>query len=102
MSLALDGDRFEVATAQDTDDAVRALATRLPGLLVADLHLGGAGSLALARTVRQQPETQAIKVLLLIPPGEQVGNEQLPGVDATLSAPFTSLALLRKVHGLLE
>jgi CheY-like chemotaxis protein len=99
VSLALDGDRFEVATATDTDEAVRQLATRLPRVLVVDLHLGGAGSLALARSVRQQPETNAIRVLLLVPPGDDP-PEEAPGVDATLVAPFTPLALLRKVDGL--
>ena len=100
VTLALDGERFEVATASDTDEAVRALATRLPELLIVDLDLGGAGSLALARTVRKQPETQAVHVLLLVPTGQRAPDE-LPGVDATLVAPFTSLALLRKVAGLL-
>lgn len=100
VSLALDGDRFDVATAADTDEAVRELASRLPRLLVVDLDLGGAGSLALARTVRQQPETDAVRVLLLVPAGG-VPPDAAPGVDATLVAPFTSLALLRKVEDLL-
>jgi two-component system, OmpR family, phosphate regulon response regulator PhoB len=100
VSLALDGERFEVDTAEDTDAAVHALAARLPSLLIVDLHLGGAGSLALARTIRRQPETRAIAVLLVVPPGEPVPDE-VPGVDGVLVAPFTALALLRKVDALL-
>jgi DNA-binding response OmpR family regulator len=97
--LALDGERFDVAAASHTDEAVRELATRLPEVLVVDVGLGGAGALALARTVRRQPETMDIRVLLLVPAGTEVPDET-PGVDATLIAPFTSLALLGKVDGL--
>jgi CheY-like chemotaxis protein len=100
VSLALHGDRYEVTTARDTDEAVRAVASRLPSVLIADLELGGAGALALAHTVRQQPETKGIRVLLVTSEGPRVAD-QPSGVDATLLAPFTSLALLRKVDGLL-
>jgi DNA-binding response OmpR family regulator len=100
VSLALDGDRFEVTTASDTDEAVRVVASRLPSVLIADLELGGAGALALARTVRRQPETKGIRVLLLSSGGERTADHPA-GVDATLLAPFTSLALLRKVDALL-
>jgi CheY-like chemotaxis protein len=101
VSLALDGDRFEVTTAGTTDEAVRVLASRLPSVLIADLDLAGAGALALARTVRRQPETQGIRVLILAS-GDRQAAEEPPGVDATLLAPFTSLALLRKVDALLD
>lgn len=100
VSLALHGDRYEVTVAGDTDQAVRAVATRLPSVLIADLELGGAGALALARTVRQQPETRGIRILL-VTAGAPTAAGQPPGVDATLLAPFTSLALLRKVDELL-
>lgn len=100
VRLALDGERFDVADAADTDEAVRGLASRLPDLLVLDLELGGAGALPLARTVRQQPETQEIRVLLVLPAGASA-PEDAPGIDATIAAPFTSLALLRKVDALL-
>lgn len=100
VTLALDGERFEVASATDTDEAVHAVADRLPQLLVVDLQLDGAGGLALARTVRAQPETSAARILLLVPTGETVPTEA-PGVDGVLAAPFTSLALLAKVEALL-
>lgn len=100
VALTLGGGRFEVREAVDTDAAIRVVATERPPLLVLDAHLPGAGALALARTVRAQPETAATRVLVLTGRGD-AGAASAPGVDATLAVPFTAFALLRKVEALL-
>lgn len=100
VRLTLGGDRFDVQEAADTDDAVRTIAERLPAVLVLDLDLPGSGALALARSVRAQPETAATRSLVLVPRGRTL-PDGADGVDATLAMPATSLALLRKVDDLL-
>lgn len=100
VALTLGTDRFHIVEAADTDGAVRAIASDLPPLLVLDAELPGAGALAIARTVRSQPETGASRVLVLVRRGDAAVDEE-PGVDATLAVPFTAFALLRKVEGLL-
>jgi DNA-binding response OmpR family regulator len=100
VRMTLGVDRFDVHEASDTDEAVRVIAEGLPMLLVLDLTLPGKGALAVARSVRSQPETALAKSLVLVPRGEQVPAEAV-GVDATLAVPATSFALLRKVDDLL-
>lgn len=100
VTLTLGGERFRFVEAPDTEATVRAIAADLPALVVLDEHLPGAGALAIARTVRSQPETVGTRVLVLVGRGDD-GIEDAPGVDATLAVPFTAFALLRKVEGLL-
>jgi DNA-binding response OmpR family regulator len=100
VRLTLGDERFDVHEAADTDDAVRAIATSTPSLLVLDLALPGTGALAIARSVRAQPETQHARTLILMQRSDTVA-EDAPGVDSTLAFPSTSFALLRKVDELL-
>ena len=100
VRMTLGVDRFEVHEAQDTDEAIREIAERLPVVVILDLALPGRGALAVARSVRTQPETAMAKSLLLVPRGEQVAADAV-GVDASLAVPTTSFALLRKVDDLL-
>lgn len=100
VRLTLGGERFEVTEAEDTDAAVREIATAMPTLLVLDLSLPGTGALAIARSVRAQPETQHARTLVLMQRSDSIA-EDAPGVDSTLAFPSTSFALLRKVDELL-
>lgn len=99
--LTLGDERFVVHEAVDTDDALRVIATELPPLVVLDVGLPGTGALAVARSLRRQPETSAIQVLLLGRRDAPV-DPATPGIDATLAWPFTAFALLSKVDGLLD
>jgi DNA-binding response OmpR family regulator len=101
VALALDGERYSVAQAETTDAAIHDIAERLPAVLVVDLQLGGRGALALARTLRSQAATASVRVLLLAPSGQGVG-EDAEGIDGVLATPFTSLALLRRLESILE
>jgi two-component system, OmpR family, alkaline phosphatase synthesis response regulator PhoP len=95
VALTLGDDRYQVIEADDTEAAIVAIATQLPPLLVLDAALEGAGALAIAKSIRAQPETAGSRVLVLTTRGDGAPADA-PGVDATLALPFTSLALLRK------
>lgn len=100
VRLTLGSERYVVREAADTDGTIEAIARHHPALLVLDLALPGAGALAIARTVREQPDTASIRTLLV------ARRDELPegadGVDATLGLPATSLSLLQKVEELLH
>jgi DNA-binding response OmpR family regulator len=100
VALTLGADRFEVVEVADTESAIRAIVADLPLLLILDAELPGAGALAIARTIRAQPETAGVRTLLLVQRGDDAAAEA-PGVDATLAVPFTAFALLGKVEALL-
>jgi DNA-binding response OmpR family regulator len=99
IRLTLGADRYTVVEAADTDDAIRAVAGEIPALAILDLTLPGAGALAFARTLRSQPETAGLRVLLLVPRGEEP-PAAADVIDASLAFPTTSFALLRKVDDL--
>ena len=99
--LTLGDERFEVREAEDTDATLRVIAEQLPPLVVLDVNLAGAGALAVARSLRRQPETAATRVLVLTRRDAPVPADAT-GVDATLALPFTALALLGKVGTLIE
>lgn len=100
VRLTLGDERFEVAEAEDTDGAVRAIASAPPDLMVLDLALPGTGALAIARSVRAQPETRHARTLLLMQRSDEL-EEDAAGIDSVLAFPSTSFALLRKVDELL-
>jgi DNA-binding response OmpR family regulator len=99
VRLTLGDERFTVTEAADTDDAIRAVAGEVPALTILDLTLPAPGALAFARTLRSQPETSSVRVLLLVPRGQDTPADA-EGVDASLAVPMTSFALLRKVDEL--
>ena len=98
LRLTLGEERFEVVEAEDTRGAATAVAGHLPALVILDAELdGGAGSLA--NSLRAQPETSAIRILVLAP--RDGTADQLPeAVDATIGLPATSFALLRRIEEL--
>jgi len=100
VRLTLGDDRFEVREAQDTAAAVHLVAEQRPVVMVIDLDLPGGGALALARSLRSQPETRAVRTLVLVPRGG-VAPDEAPGIDASLMVPSTTFALLKKVDDLL-
>lgn len=97
--LTLGDERFVAHEAGHTDEALRVIATVLPPLVVLDIELEGAGALAVARSLRHQPETAGLHTLLLTRRDSPVADD-VDGVDATLALPFTAFALLRKVDAL--
>jgi DNA-binding response OmpR family regulator len=99
VRLTLGDERFEVLEAADTDGAVRAVAGTAPALVVLDQQLPGA--LMLARSLRYETATADARTLLLVPRRAEQPDD-VSGIDATMSVPMTSFALLHRVDELLE
>jgi DNA-binding response OmpR family regulator len=99
LRLTLGDERFEVIEAEDVRATATEVARRRPDLLVLDIDLdGGAGNLV--SSLRAQPETADLRLLLLAPRDRDPAV--LPDdVDATIGLPATSFALLRRIEDLL-
>lgn len=97
--LTLGDERYLAHEADHTDEALRIIAEVLPAVVILDVALAGAGAVAVARSLRRQPETSRLRTLLLTRRDAPVA-EGADGVDATLALPFTAFALLRKVDAL--
>lgn len=103
VHLAFAGPGWLVQDAAAADQVVRALATSVPHLLVLDADLPHVGGLAAARALRQQPQTAAIRILLLTDLARPVDTQDLDDaqVDAVLERPFGAFDLFEAAEELL-
>lgn len=100
LRLILGEDRFDVVEVPDIRTAATAVADRVPALVVLDGDLPEGSADGFAATLRAQPETADIRTLLLVPRSES-GDGPGEAIDASISMPATSFALLRRIEGLL-
>jgi DNA-binding response OmpR family regulator len=100
VRMTLAGERFEVVEVTDLDDAIFEVALTVPDVLVIDATLSGEERvLALARTLRAQPDTAGVRTLLVAARGTV--SEKEAGVDAVVSLPMTPYTLLRRIEEIL-
>ncbi|GEM_PF-4496265 len=100
LRLTLGEERFEVVETEATSGAAAEIAGRRPRVVVLDADLPGDGAHSLATSLRAQPQTEHVRILLLAPRERDVA--ELPDeVDATVGLPATSFALLRRIEDLL-
>lgn len=99
LRLTLGDERFEVIEAGDTRSAATEIARRRPELVVLDDDLDGAANLA--SSLRAQPETEGVRILLLAP-RDRAEDGLADVVDVTVGLPATPFALLRRIEGLLD
>lgn len=100
LRLTLGDDRFDLVEVPDIRSASTAVADRPPALVVLDGDVPDGSADDFVATLRAQPETANMRTLLLVP---RSGSGDGPGesVDASISMPATSFALLRRIEGLL-
>lgn len=103
VHLAFASDGWQVRDAASADQVVRAMGAGVPDLLVLDADLPHVGGLATARALRQQPQTAALRILLLTDLARPVDAQDLTDaqVDAVLERPFGAFDLFEAVEELL-
>jgi signal transduction histidine kinase/DNA-binding response OmpR family regulator len=91
--------RFNVVTARDGLEALEHIARSLPDLVLSDIMMPRLDGFGLLRTLRAEPRTRALPVILLSArAGEEAGVEGLlAGADDYLVKPFTARELLARV-----
>jgi response regulator RpfG family c-di-GMP phosphodiesterase len=91
-----------VQEAESATGASRLIETRQPDVVVLDVAMPVVDGLDFCRTLKADPATRAIPILLLT--GSEVSEEAVSavGADAFLSKPFSPLALLSTVERLGE
>lgn len=102
VRLTLDGDSYDVTEAVEAEQAILAIASSRPQLVLLDAELPGAGGVPLARSLKAQPETRDAVVVLMFAKGAGIDESEASqaGVDELLAKPFNAFALLKKVDGL--
>ena len=99
VRAALPADRFEVMTASDSDEALRMARSGAPDVVLADRKLVLEPGADLVGRLREDPLTDFVPVILLLPPGSPLDPIAIreAGADEALVKPFSAETLLRTV-----
>ncbi|MEX2583319.1 MAG: response regulator transcription factor [Gemmatimonadota bacterium] len=95
---------YQVRTAADGADALRAVESQLPDLILLDLMLPGMSGLDILRELRRRPETNAVPIILLTARKEEQDRiEGLKlGADDYVAKPFSPQELILRVGAVLR
>ena len=92
---------YRVLTARDGDQGLGLAVRERPDLVVLDAVLPRRGGLRVCRELKAGTHTAAIRVLLLVRPGQEGGRVLHVGADACLAKPLAGEELLAAVARLL-
>ena len=104
IGTTLGTDDFELLQAVDGEEALRIARNERPELVLLDVNMPKLDGFEVCRHLKSEPETSAIKVVMLTARATDVdrirGREA--GADDYFSKPFSPVQLLNKVYALLE
>jgi CheY-like chemotaxis protein len=94
---------YKVSTAPDGHRALELAKSELPDLILLDVMMPGKSGWEVARALKQDPKTQAIKIVMVTAIGEKVNEITSPlyGADAHVDKPFEFDRLEKVIVGLL-
>ena len=100
----LEREGFQVSSASSGEEALRQVRHASPDLVLLDLMLPAMGGLEVCRTLRQDPATVALPIVMLSAKGDEVdrvlGLEL--GADDYIVKPFSPKELLARVRAVLR
>lgn len=100
LSFALKANHFRVWVAFDGEDALRAVLSERPQLVVADAHLARRSGLELCSAIRRDPESGDVPIVLLSAKCDVDARiEALAhGADDLVAKPFSPKELVARLH----
>jgi len=98
------GDDFNVSVAYDGDEGMKRIREKKPDLIVLDLMLPNRGGYDICFNLRQDPELQDIKILMVTALNQDLDKDKgvMVGTDGYLTKPFEPEQLLTAVRNLLS
>lgn len=93
-------DGFEVGTAENAEQALTALETRVPDMILMDIHLPGMDGLALTRHLRRDGSLRNVPIVALTASAIQ-GDEEIAraaGCDGYITKPIDTRTFLSVVR----
>src|SRR5690349_25014187 len=104
LSTRLGARGYKVITASDGHRAIELAKRERPDLLLLDVMMPGKSGWEVARALKQDPITQAIKIVMVTAIGEHVNELSSPiyGADAHIDKPFEFERLERVIAGLVS
>jgi CheY-like chemotaxis protein len=91
---------FSLVEAADGDEAIAAAERHLPRIVFLDIDMPGLDGIAACRAMRERPELDATRIVMLTAGSEHEHAAHDAGADLFLTKPFSPLDLLRLVDEL--
>lgn len=103
VSFRLKKRGYRIVTAIDGIEALEVARRERPALMILDVMMPGKTGWEVARALKQDPVTEAIKIVMLTAIGESVNSITSPlyGADAYIDKPFDFTVLEKTVARLL-
>ncbi|MCB0043672.1 MAG: response regulator [Caldilineaceae bacterium] len=91
---------YTTAVARTGDEALACIADFAPDLILLDVMLPGMSGFDICQTVRQTPDWQHIKIIMLTAKGRdvEVSKGLALGANAYITKPFSTKALMAEVQ----
>lgn len=103
MRLILETEGFEIREATDAAQAISMAKEHPPDLMFLDLNIPGASGTDVLTTLKSDPETKAVRVVVVTAEGEEIRDYVMGlGADEYFTKPFSPTALLRTVETVLD
>ena len=101
--VLLEGEGFEVITAEDAAEAIASLAVCVPGLILMDIQLPGMDGLELTRKLRQTPLFENVPVVALSAYAMKSDEEiaLAAGCQGYITKPINTRTFVSQVRGYL-
>ncbi|MFB3880433.1 MAG: response regulator transcription factor [Armatimonadota bacterium] len=98
------GDEYEVFEAADGDEAMAAVETERPDLILLDIMMPDVDGFEVCRRLKESPETSDIPIVFLTALGEEKDVEEglASGGDGYIIKPFNAVTLAAQISEILE
>jgi len=103
MRMVLEHEGFVIREAADGAAALEMVRAQPPDLVFLDLNIPGKTGADVLKSLKQDPETASVRVIIVTATGEEERERVLAlGADEYFTKPFSPLALLRTVERVLS
>ena len=104
VGMTLGSEHFELLAARDGEETLSIAQLHRPELILLDINMPRRDGLEICRTLKADPETADIKIVMLTASGSE--TDRLRAAEAAADdyfvKPFSPIALLGKVYDLLD
>jgi two-component system, OmpR family, phosphate regulon response regulator PhoB len=100
VRMTFESDAYEILEASDGNQALKLAREHQPDLVLLDVTMPGMSGFDVCRSLKEDPETQQIKVIMPTARAQQMDMEegQKSGADDYFTKPFSPVALMKKVE----
>ncbi len=102
MRLVLEGEGFDIDEASDGDQALAAVESERPDLVLLDMSIPGISGPDVLAAVKRDPGSSKVRVIVVTATGEEGRAAAMAGgADHYFTKPFSPIALLQAVEQVL-